>query len=84
MVRLRDAFVSGLALITFPDRQLDRPISDGPSMAWASKNNACTHAQKLVGSVDRLAPIPYLLAGKVKAINDVLPKLMCFSSAPAR
>ena len=43
MVRLRDAFVSGLALITFPDRQLDRPISDGPSMAWAS-NNACTEA----------------------------------------
>jgi len=33
MVRLRDAFVSGLTLITFPDRQLDRPLSDGPSMA---------------------------------------------------
>jgi hypothetical protein len=43
MVRLRDAFVSGLAFITFPDRQLDRPISNRPSMAWAS-NNACTEA----------------------------------------
>jgi hypothetical protein len=80
MVRLRDAFVSGLAFITFPDRQLDRPISDGPSMAWAS-NNACTEAGWQCRSP---GPIPYLLAGKVKAINDVLPKLMCFSSAPAR
>jgi len=52
MVRLRDGFVSGLPLITLPDRQFDRPISDGPSMAWAET----TRAQKLVGSVDRLAP----------------------------
>jgi hypothetical protein len=58
MVRLRDGFVSGLPLITLPDRQFDRPISDGPSMAWAET----TRAQKLVGSVDRLAPIPYLQA----------------------
>ena len=36
MVRLRDAFVSGDALITLPDRQFDRPVSDGPSIAWAS------------------------------------------------
>jgi len=43
MVRLRDGFVSGLPLITLPDRQFDRPISDGPPMAWAS-NNACTEA----------------------------------------
>jgi hypothetical protein len=43
MVRLRDAFVSGLASITFADRQFDRAISDGPSMAWAS-NYACTEA----------------------------------------
>jgi len=77
MVRLRDGFVSGLPLITLPDRQFDRPISDGPPMAWAS-NNACTEAGWQCRSP---GPNPYLLAGKVKAINDVRHKLMCFSSS---
>ena len=68
MVRLRDAFVSGLALITFPDRQLDRPISDGPSMAWASKKQRM-HRGWLAVSIAR-SPGPHLLPAGRQSQGD--------------